>query len=61
MKSLTQLKQDYFTILSPILLLPKDEAERTLALYQKRVERTGWEKEAKVEVIKELKKKNRER
>ena len=61
MKSLTQLKKDYFYILRPLLSLPKEEAEKRLTTLEKRVERTIWEKEAKLEVIRELKRENRNR
>ena len=57
-KELHQVKRDYLYILEPILHMEdKEDALKRLTTLEKRVEESIWIKEAKLEIIREMKKK----
>ncbi len=58
MKSLTGLKRDYYQILDPIMHLDDpEEGLKRLTIIQKRIENSILEKNTKLTVVKDLKKK----
>ena len=58
MKSLPRLKRHWYTILTPITEMEDpEEGLKILTLVQKRIENTILEKNTKITVVKDLKKK----